>query len=196
MYKGGTALFLGDSITFGTTLLGSQQYATYVAQIQQAIYQNYGNCKVINKAISGWASGDYLVSPYYWSRMNADLIVIHIGTNDCGGGVSTSTFQTNLEKTVDILKKMNPNVEIILCSISRRGDSFASSLDPYRTVIQTVATEKSALLCRFEDAWVQTDTATYTASDLLHPNYSGHQKLFNVLWPVIQQTSFVTNLGK
>lgn len=196
MYKGGVYLALGDSITYGSQLSATQQNGTYADQIRKSILNNYGKCKLINKAISGWKSGDFLSVPYYWSKIEADLITLHIGTNDCSNSISTSTFQTNLETIVDMIKHMNPNAEIILCSISRRGDSYANSLDPYRTVVQTVATEKGTLLCHFENAWAQADTATYTAVDLLHPNAAGHTAIFNTLWPVIQTTNFVQNLGK
>lgn len=194
MHKGGVWLGLGDSITAGSQLSASQLYGTYPAIVSKSISTTYGTLRLINKAISGWKSADFLTTPSYWNRVKADLITLHIGTNDCGNSIATATFQANLEQTVDMMRRLNPNAEIILCSISRRGDAFANSLDPYRAVVTTVATGKGTLLCRFEDAWLQTDTATYTAADLLHPNAAGQQKLADVLWPVIQQTNFVQSL--
>jgi lysophospholipase L1-like esterase len=197
MYKGGTYLALGDSITFGTNLTANGfPYSTYAAQIQQAVYKNYGNCKLINKAIAGNSSADLVNSVYYWGRCNPDLVSINIGTNDCGGSIATSTFQTNLETIVNLVKEMSPQAEIILCSISQRGDAYANSLDPYRAVVQTVASEKGTFLCHFENAWTPAQNATYLGADNLHPNLAGHTALFNTLYPIVQQTNFVKNLGK
>lgn len=196
MRSGGVYLALGDSITYGSTLATTTQYGTYAAKIRKSIFDNYGKCRVINKGVSGWKSGDFLTAPHYWSKIEADLVTIHIGTNDCSNSISSATFQSNLDAIVKIIKKHNPNVEIILCSISRRGDSFANSLDPFRTAVSTVATNNNTLLCHFENAWAQADTATYTAVDLLHPNTTGHQLIHDVLFPIVQTTQFVQKLGK
>ncbi|PEJ48207.1 hypothetical protein CN692_24175 [Bacillus sp. AFS002410] len=196
MRSGGVYLALGDSITYGSTLATTTPYGTYAAKIRKSIADNYGDCRLINKGISGWKSGDFLTAPHYWSRIEADLVTIHIGTNDCSNSVPVATFQSNLDTVVKMLKKRNPNVEIILCSISRRADAFANSLDPFRTAVATVATNNNTLLCYFENAWTQGNTATYTAVDLLHPNTTGHQALHDVLFPIVQQTKFVQKLGK
>lgn len=195
MRKGGTYLALGDSITWGSMVGTTAEYTTYPAKTAKYIRDNYGRCKLLNKAISGWKTADFLVNQYYWSRIEADLVTLHIGQNDIASSVSTTDFQTNLQSIVDLIKVLNPNVEIILCSLSRRSDSYANNVDPYRTVIANVATSRGTKLCKFEDAWAQADTPTYTA-DGLHPNPSGHTLLYNVLYPVIQTTTFVQNISK
>ncbi|YCI79332.1 SGNH/GDSL hydrolase family protein [Bacillus sp. R1-10] len=195
MYRAGTTLFGGDSNTFGLGLTATTPYATYAAKIAKSITDNYGKCRFINKAISGWKSADFLTVPYYWTKVNADLLVINIGTNDCANSVPVATFKSNLEKTVDLARATNPDIEIILCSIARRSDAFANALDPYRAKVIDVATSKGTLLCKLEDAWLQADTATYMQADGLHLNNAGHQKIHDILWPVIQQTKLVKSLS-
>ncbi|MBT2603724.1 SGNH/GDSL hydrolase family protein [Bacillus sp. ISL-53] len=195
MYRGGLYEALGDSNTFGLGLTYTTPYGTYAAKIAKSITDNYGKCRFVNKAISGWKSADFLTVPYYWSKVNADLITIHIGTNDCSNSVPVATFQSNLEKIVDLIRATNPNAEIILCSIARRSDAFANALDPYRAKVIEVANSKNTFLCKFEDAWLQADTATYMQADGLHLNPTGHQKLHDILWTVIQQTKFVESLS-
>jgi lysophospholipase L1-like esterase len=193
MRKGGTYLALGDSITFGSSSGSLAEYTSYPSKTAKAIRDNYGRCRLLNKAISGWKTVDFLTNQYYWSRIEADLITLHIGQNDIASSVTTADFQANLEKIVDLIKDLNPNTEIILCSISRRSDAYANNVDPYRTVVANVAASRGLKLCKFEDAWLQADTATYT-TDGLHPNAAGHSKLYDVLYPVIQTTNFVQQL--
>ncbi|MEE3950770.1 SGNH/GDSL hydrolase family protein [Peribacillus frigoritolerans] len=195
MRRGGTIKFGGDSNTFGLGIPGNTPYGTYAAKIAKTLNDTYGSCRYINKAISGWKSGDFITVPSYWLKADADLFVLHIGTNDAANAVPVTTFKSNLNKIVDMVRSNNPDTEIILCSIARRSDAFANALDPYRAAVTEVATSKETYLCKFEDAWLQADTATYMQADGLHLNTTGHQKIHDILWTVIQQTNFVESLS-
>ncbi|MED3912670.1 SGNH/GDSL hydrolase family protein [Peribacillus simplex] len=196
MRRGGIYKALGDSNTFGLGLTATAPYGTYAAKIAKSLIDNYGSCRYVNKAISGWKSADFITAPFYWSKVDADLVTLHIGTNDCANSVPVPTFKSNLIKIVDMIRSNNPNAEIILCSIARRSDALANALDPYRTAVIEVAASKETFLCKFEDAWLQADTATYMQGDGLHLNTAGHQIIHDKLWNVVQTTNFVKKLNK
>lgn len=199
MRKGGTYLALGDSTTWTipseSTATG---YSLYSYRACKAISENYAPIRHLNKGIGG-ARSTHIAERigHFITGVEFDLVTIGLGMNDCnsGGGSGQtvlSTFQANMEKIVDEIKIVRPDADIILCKIMPTNDPNRSPYrNDYNNIIQTVATAKGTLVADFSNAY--SDFATY-APDGIHPNTVGHGLIFDILWPVIQQTNFVQRL--
>ena len=63
-----------------------------------------------------------------WLQQNpADLITMHLGTNDIFNGQSTQSIITALGKLVDQMRASNPNMRIIGSFMIKDGDSILTS---------------------------------------------------------------------
>lgn len=173
-----TWLAIGDSITAGTgatTLINA-----YVYQTSKMLRQNGIPNFLINSGIGGYRS-DQLLSSYKYNggRCDPDLVTIMCGTNDNEQSVSTTTFQTNLEKIINDLR-MNKKVGeciIVLCSILMSNSTRSSTVNSFNTIIQNVA---NSMNCTFIDTNSAFSSASYL-SDTVHPNDNGHLAVANVL---------------
>lgn len=193
MYKGGLYLAIGDSITWTGPATGDELYAN---RIWKAINANYAPIRYLNKGTGGITSTRLLASLRWAANVVPDLVTIGVGMNDCANNsVPLATYNSNLSQIIDFLRQRNPNVHIILCTPSRTSDASRSPyVQSYRDEMAAVATAKNVSLCRFENAFTEGQIATYT-SDGIHPNGSGHQLLYNQLWTVVQQGSWLNRLN-
>lgn len=204
MYKGGIYLAVGDSTTVWKPTKGN---VPYPAKIAKLIADNYGRIQQINVGFPGTTTQDWMKRNNMLMGRNVepDLVTICFGINDSYSGnaggwgvVPTATFQANIEAMVDHYKRMNPNVHIILCSSPTVGAGATpsnASVDPYRTAMATAATNKGVDLCPFETGWTTAEVGNYVDGDLLHPNDAGHQKLSDLLWPIVQTKYWINTLG-
>ncbi|MFY0760185.1 SGNH/GDSL hydrolase family protein [Metabacillus dongyingensis] len=186
MRKGGVYLAIGDSITWTGATRGADLYAF---RVREAIKTNYAPIRLINKGIGGSDSLDAVRNTTWHSMLDPDLITIGLGMNDAANNVIPVTqYKDNLRKLIDNFRIKNSEVSIVLCTPSRSSEASRSDLASYRTAMAEVATEKNVGLARFENAFTDGEIATY-CPDGIHPNSAGHQKLYDVLWPVIQSTA-------
>lgn len=198
MRKGGLYLAIGDSVTWAAPHVtkGDELYAH---RIWRSINNNYGSVKLINKGIGGATSND-LVTNLSWATMfEPDLVTIGIGLNDSANTqVSTTVYKENLRKVIDTLRLRNKNIHIILCTPSTTTETNrVNNVGLYRTAMNEIATEKNTSICRFDNAWTTStaDMNTNVNVDFLHPNATGHQKLHDLLYPIVKTGEWLKSLG-
>lgn len=199
MRKGGLFLALGDSVTWAPPHVPKGE-DLYTSKIWQMINKTYAPVRHINKGIGGATSTD-LVTNLGWSTIvSPDLVTIGIGLNDSANNqISTTVYKDNLRKVIDTLKLRNSDVHIILCTPSTTTEaSRSANVTSYRTAMSEVASEKSVSICNFHNAWTTSgaDMSANVNSDLLHPNATGHQKLYDLLWSIVQTGSWLSKIGK
>jgi lysophospholipase L1-like esterase len=193
MYKGYTYLAMGDSITWSQTTPGSGLYAS---RLFRAICKDYGNIHYLNKGFGGADSTETVGNMGWLATLNPDLVTIGLGMNDAfNTTVTVAQYQTNLRTLIDTWKRRNSNVSIILCAPSQTTDAARSTIQQYRDAMKSVATEKNVSFCDFGLAFTQAQVPTYCGADGVHPNDSGHLLLFNLLYPIVKQTDFITKFG-
>lgn len=181
-------LALGDSIgilRIDDLSSGSHFFNT---KIRNAIRANYGQCKFINKHVSGYTTANIMANLGLFTNIVPDLVTIEIGMNDCNNqAVSVSAYTSNLNAIIDRLRSQNPNVKIILCTPSRTNVATRTPyIQAYRDAMTTVATNKNVSKCNFENAWTAGEDANIIAVADPHPNQIGQTALFNTIWPVVQ----------
>lgn len=197
MHKGGLYLTLGDSITHTIPdSVSAKGEDLYAAKIWRAINSNYGNIRWLNMGYGGNTS-TYLLAHLNTQglRTNYDLVTIQVGMNDCANAqIPASTYKSNMSAIIDKLRTSRPACEIILCNISPTNDATRTPhVADYRTKIVELVTEKSTLFADFSNAF--TDFATYCPTGV-HPNIAGQILLYDILWTVVQTTTFVSRLIK
>lgn len=181
--------FIGDSITVGTTSsknaltaygwLTGERLGMAHTQVAEG-----GACLVsAADGCTGMADRFLRVntaagSPLWdFSRYRADAVVINLGTNDVGHGVSSTTFQTVYTQLLRDIRGEYPQAAILaLQTFTRR---YAAQT---QAAVQSVtaAGDRNTFFVP-TDGWVPAGGL----SDNVHPNDAGHAAIATRLAPVI-----------
>ncbi len=178
-----SVVFLGDSITQGWG---------------DAMGNSFPEVKVANRGISGDTTRGVLL------RLQEDVLVLNpsavvllIGTNDLEERAEPETIAGNLRLILAELKKHNPTMPIVLCSV------FPSSATKSRPVQQIkkinelyFAAVKGDAQVTFIETWhlfadAQGDAKVSEFPDLLHPNGKGYAKWGAALRPIFATYGFL-----
>ncbi|GAB7042221.1 MULTISPECIES: GDSL-type esterase/lipase family protein [Catenuloplanes] len=177
--------FVGDSITVGALSsrnsltsyawqtgerLGADR--TNIARSGACLVDIPGTCFGIGanyrkQAIAGTVDWDF-------SRYRADAVVINLGTNDAGRGVSGADFQAAYERLLREVRAAHPSAHVFALETLRR-----------RYVAETQAAVRAVADPRVH--WVSTEGWLAEADyvDGGHPTDAGHAKIAERLAPVV-----------
>lgn len=185
MNKGGLFLVIGDSITWTISDEAAVGEDLWTQKLYRWIQSNYGEVQFINKGFGGAKSDTILESRYWLSRFIPDLLLVSTGVNDASNSISIEDYTANLTELVNIFRKKNPNILIILCSPTHSTNEPTYDVDDYRTAVASLATSLNTGIIHLENAFTLAQVGTYTV-DGLHPNVAGHQLLFETAYPVVE----------
>ena len=110
---------------------------------------------------------------------DADIVLIHLGSNDAFKRQSNESTVMDLEKVIEILRADNPKVIVLLAKLipttRKPGDTAAveSLNDAIPQVAEKLSTDDSPII--LVDQFSGFDAASQTY-DGVHPNASGEQK--------------------
>ncbi|WP_405467744.1 GDSL-type esterase/lipase family protein [Streptomyces canus] len=181
--------FVGDSITAGalTDRLALDSYAWKTGEQLGARHTQIarsGYCLVAQSGCTGLSTQFFRTAStgsqnWDFSRYRADAVVINLGTNDIGHGVTGAAFQSEYTKFLADLRATYPNAQL-----------FAVQTLKKRYVAETRAavtarTNAGDSRVHYVDTtgWLN-DGADYEDGNG-HPNEAGHTKFANRLAPVI-----------
>ncbi len=124
---------------------------------------------------------------------SADVVVVHAGTNDIGGGVAPATIAANLQTIWDTLVAAGKTVVATTILPRNNGDTATSTLtqnlrDTNRLIRSRAVTSRGVVLCDWYGALVDATTglaSTLYFSDGVHPNMAGAGRMGAVLAPVL-----------
>ncbi|MFD1542053.1 SGNH/GDSL hydrolase family protein [Nonomuraea guangzhouensis] len=181
--------FVGDSITAGSlsSKLAVTAYGWVLGErlgVRHTQIARAGYCLVAQSGCVG-QSGQFFdlgstgTTPWDFTRYQASAVVINLGTNDIGHGVTGATFQTAYTNFLRGIRAKYPNAAL-----------FAMETFKKRYVAETKAAV--AALNGSGDANVHyistegwlTDNVDY-ADGNGHPNDAGHVKVANRLAPIV-----------
>ncbi|WP_030614128.1 GDSL-type esterase/lipase family protein [Streptomyces fulvoviolaceus] len=185
----GLVEFVGDSITAGalTDRLALDSYAWKTGEqlgMRHTQIARSGYCLVAQSGCTGLSTQFFRTAStgsqsWDFSRYQANAVVINLGTNDIGHGVSGAAFQSAYTSFLSDLRATYPNAHL-----------FAVQTLKKRYVAETkaaVGTRNSAgdAKVHYVDTtgWL-TDGTDYEDGNG-HPNEAGHTKFANRLAPVI-----------
>ena len=133
------------------------------------------------------------------SQGTSDVITLHLGTNDFGGGNSVDTAKTEMKQLLYVLNgaaaegytsedtPLYPNAKVAVAKIIPRSDrDLASSLDEFNTWLETYVAacpEKLVLV----DLGMDT-SYTLLRHDGLHPSPEGYKQMARGWFAAIEKT--------
>jgi len=181
--------FIGDSITVGTTstknaltaygwLTGEQLGAahTQIAEGGACLVSAADGCTGMADRFlrNNTAAGSPL---WDFSRYQANAVVINLGTNDVGHGVSSTTFQTVYTQLLRDIRSKYPKAAILaLQTFTKR---YATQTQAAVNTV-TAAGDRNTFFVP-TDGWLPADGL----SDSVHPNDIGHRAIAAKLAPII-----------
>jgi lysophospholipase L1-like esterase len=128
----------------------------------------------------GWRSDQVLERIDIWATKNVpDIVLIHLGTNDIGGGQDIEETVTEIEEIIMIFRKYNANVKVLLAqiiplaheAINERIKKFNKQL---AMLAGSIHTEESPVIPVNHFDGFDPITDTY---DGVHPNERGMDKM-------------------
>jgi lysophospholipase L1-like esterase len=183
----GMVEFVGDSITVGTTtsknaltaygwLVGEQLGLDHmqVAQGGACLVSAADGCVGLDRRFVKVSAVDGAVD-HDFSRYQADVVVINLGTNDVGHGVSGAQFQSAYVTLLRNVRAKYPNATIFAMETFRKR---------YVAETQAAVAAVGDSRVRFvnTEGWLVESTDTV---DNVHPNDAGHRKIADRLAPII-----------
>jgi len=182
--------FIGDSITVGQPN-ADRPFTTYAWLTSEALGAAHsqvaqgGACLVSQdcygmmdwfRRSSAWVSYD----DWNFATYQATAVVINLGTNDVGHGVSTTLFQQSYIVMLERVRQAYPGAEIFAMGVFRNR---------YVTETRNAVAARTAAgdgKVHFIDTTGWIDPATDT-TDNVHPTDAGHAKITQRLRPILDQ---------
>lgn len=161
---------IGDSITAYVTV------TSYSWMLRDQY--NGGNCRLINHAVTGHSIMSNLDAQVTAAATDsANLIIIHIGTNDDNAGDMTA-LQAEVEENLIELKASNPLATIYVMNVLKRWTAVDGVTEVAKGNIRTaIAAACTAQSVTCWDTYTSTWIDAADTSDGLHPNDAGHAKI-------------------
>jgi lysophospholipase L1-like esterase len=129
---------------------------------------------------SGWFAEQVAAqATSYASSSQADIVLLHIGTNDIANGQSVSSTITDIGNIIDNLRVARPNVTILLAKIIPLA-GFPTQINQLNTQIGTLATAKNTPASPVSTVDQHTGfSVTLDTFDGIHPISRGERKMSN-----------------
>ena len=196
-YEGITAVFVGDSITYGSGTVNGYRYFEYLDRsLSLGKIYPMGISGSTYSACSELGVEKEPLTVRGGTVPEADLIFIALGTNDCGRntpiGTPEDTTDVSLYGAMHVaisgLKKKYPDSKIIILSPVPRRDlernRLGYPLTDYVEAIRTAAELHDVLYVDMYKplaGYFSAENAEAYFPDKLHPNSAGHQLMAEVL---------------
>lgn len=177
-------LFFGNSLT---AAYGLESHESFPSLIQTRLDSLGHDYEVINAGVSGetTATGSNRVK-WVVERQPIDIFVLELGANDGLRGVPVEETQRNLEKIIDLVREVYPNVKILLA-----GMMIPPSMGPeysmaFGEVFANVASSKNVSLIPFllEDV---AGIDSLNLPDGIHPNAQGQKIVAENVWREVEK---------
>ncbi|MFH1932405.1 MAG: GDSL-type esterase/lipase family protein [Pseudomonadota bacterium] len=149
-----------------------------------------------HEGYNGWTADEIRDSVYSWLEVNpADIVLLHIGTNDISGGQSAADVRDEINEILneigDYEFDYSTEVMVILALIINREDP--SSLEGVRTTqlnffLQSLVNTRYAAGDQIRA--VDHENALIYPNDMadpLHPNMTGYHKMADVWFSALEQ---------
>lgn len=186
-YAGKKIAIIGDSISTYYNIVPSwfRYYYPYAPGDVYDYYQTWwmevinrlGGSMFMNNSYSGSlvsdgsssaSTSDGRLAELVINGEKPDVIIIFMGTNDIGSGVTSAKFATEYMKMLKKLKALCPNAEIVLCSLPTGVLYSDPEQSDYLNAIKSCANDYNALLVDLTSVDLTNDLI-----DRVHPNRSG-----------------------
>ncbi|ACF14224.1 lipolytic protein G-D-S-L family [Chloroherpeton thalassium ATCC 35110] len=177
-----TILFFGNSITAGMGLRPSNAFPSL---IQDKIDQLGWPFKVVNAGLSGETSAGGLRRINWILKKPADIFILELGANDGLRGISPETTKKNLQGIIDLAKKKNPAMKMIIAGMQVPPNLGKAYTDSFQQIFPELAKENRAQLIPFLLEGVG-GQPNLNLPDGIHPNVEGHKMVAENVWKILE----------
>ena len=175
-------LFLGDSLSAGYGLLPSQSFP---ALIQRKIEDRGWNFRVVNAGLSGDTTASGLRRVDWLLKQPVQVLVLELGANDGLRGVPLRATEENLQGIVDKVKKMNPDLKIVIAGMRVPPNLGPEYTERFRSIFPSLAKRNQAALIPFLLEGVA-GVPELNLPDGIHPTDEGHRMVADTIWKVLR----------
>lgn len=215
-------IFFGDSICFGQGVSLHNGWVTQTSAALSVLSKHVGReLLVVNASVNGNTTRQALERmPYDVQSHGVDVLLVQFGLNDCNywrtdrgnPRVSLASFEANLDEIIDRAFTFGARTVLLNTNHPTLRDSepmefadvsYEESNRRYNDATRRVVARRDSqhvLLNDVEDAFdrrtggSRDSLARLLLPDRLHPNESGHDLYFEVIFPVLEQA--VTRLAQ
>ena len=177
-----TILCLGDSLTAGFGLAKEEAFPDL---LEEKFKKNGQKAKVINAGVSGNTSAGGLRRLNWYKKVNFDIVILALGANDGLRGLKISETEKNLEAIIIKLRKMKPEVKVILAGMQVPPNMGAQYTEDFRRIYPKLAKKLKIELVPFLLEGVAGKKGLNLA-DGIHPNTEGHKVIVQNIWQVMK----------
>ncbi len=177
-------IFLGDSLTAG---LGLPERQAFPALIEKRLKERGAHYAVINAGRSGdtTAGGLARLDWYLKERVNPEILVVFLGSNDAMRGVPTEAMEKNLRAIVKKARAFRPEMKILLAQLVTFPNLGADYGQRFQSLFTRIAEEEELVLVEFPLKEVA-GKAQFNQPDGVHPNREGTEKVAEVIWKAVE----------
>jgi acyl-CoA thioesterase-1 len=176
-------LCLGDSLTAG---YGVQENQAWPALLQNKIKEKFPEVKIVNAGTSGATSAGGLRKLPWLFKKNVDVLIVALGANDGLRGLKTEVLEQNLQKVIDLAKKKNPQVRILIAGMKMPPNMGMEYTSKFEALYPRLAQKNKLELIPFLLDGVA-GHAKMNLPDGIHPNALGHEIISKLVWEVLKQ---------
>lgn len=175
-------VFFGNSLTAGLGLDTSEAFPALIQNRLDSLGYNY---QVVNAGLSGdtTASGKNRID--WVLNQEVDVFVLELGANDGLRGIPIEETRNNLQHIIDIVKKENPEVEIVLAGMQIPPNIGQDYTSQFREIFPELAKKNGVVLIHFLLEGVAGDPEL-NQQDGIHPTAEGYKIVRENVWEVLR----------
>ncbi len=178
---GPLVVFLGDSLTAGLGLEGSQAYPALVGE---TLAKSGHPVRVINAGVSGDTTAGGLARLDWLLSQKPDVVVVGLGGNDGLRGLPLGEVEGNLRKIVSHAKEAGAKVLLLGMQIPPNyGPEYTKG---FREIYPRIAKELDVPLVPFVLEGVG-GVESLNQADGIHPTAEGQEKVAGTVAPYVEE---------
>jgi acyl-CoA thioesterase-1 len=169
----------GDSLTAGHGVPVAESYPALLAARLHAEGYRY---RVVNAGVSGDTTAGGLRRVDWALRLNPEIVILELGTNDALRGQDLASVAANLDRLVE--RFQSARARVLLAGMWLPPNYGAQYGTEFRGVYKEIARRRGAALMPFFLEGVGGDPRL-NQPDGIHPTAEGYRVIVDRLWPYL-----------
>ena len=174
-------LLFGDSLTAGLGVDPSDAYSSLLQSKIDSLDLDY---RVVNAGLSGETTASGVNRLNWVLDQDVKVIVIELGANDGLRGVPLDETEKNLQKIIDIVRKKDPKIKIILAGMQIPPNMGEEYTTKFKNIFPDLAKRNNVYLIPFILKNVG-GVQKLNQPDGIHPTAEGHKIVAQNVWEVL-----------
>jgi acyl-CoA thioesterase-1 len=177
-----TILFFGNSITAGYQLDMDEAFPAIIQNWIDSLGYKY---QVINAGLSGETTAGGKSRIEWVLNTVPDIFILELGANDGLRGLQLEESKKNLQDIIDLVKKANPDVKILLAGMQVPPNLGQDYTKRFQNIFPELARTNDASLIPFILDGVAGDPEL-NLEDGIHPTPEGHIIVAKTVWKYLE----------